>query len=352
MDSRERIRLSLDHRKPDRVAIHDSPWGATAERWKGEGLPEYSSPAEYFGYELVTIGCDTSPRFPVKTIEKTDRYIIQTTASGAVNKNFHDYASTPELIDRPIKQRRDWDRMKDRFAPDFTRVDWASAKSAYQTAREEGKFICFSGGYGYDILQGYMRSDQLLMAMADDPAWVREMSVTIANLTMEMAKMMMENGLEFDAFFTFNDMGYRNGLLFSPDTYRKTQKEADQMVYSFFHERNMPIILHSCGNVKEVIPDLIEIGLDCLQPLEVKAGMDLRELKKTYGGKLSFMGGIDVRAMADPGPSAIEDEIASKIEVAKEGGGYIYHSDHSVPNNVSFEQYCRVIELVKKYGGY
>ncbi len=114
----------------------------------------------------------------------------------------------------------------------------------------------------------------------------------------------------------------------------------------------MPTILHCCGYVKELIPHLIEVGLDCLQPLEVKAGMDVRELKEKYGDKLSFMGGIDVRAMANPDPNIIEEEIRSKFEVAKKGGGYIYHSDHSIPNNVSFKQYKRVMELVKKYGKY
>jgi uroporphyrinogen decarboxylase len=64
------------------------------------------------------------------------------------------------------------------------------------------------------------------------------------------------------------------------------------------------------------------------------------------------MGGIDVRAMAADDPRVIEEEIRRKFEVAKVGGGYIYHSDHSVPNNVSFEQYKRVMELVRKYGQY
>jgi len=101
-------------------------------------------------------------------------------------------------------------------------------------------------------------------------------------------------------------------------------QEADTMVYSFFHQHQMPVLLHSCGNVKEIIPELISVGLDCLQPLEVKAGMDLIELKKQYGDKLSFMGGIDVRPMADPDPSKIEEEIRTKFAVAKKGGGYIY----------------------------
>jgi len=123
-------------------------------------------------------------------------------------------------------------------------------------------------------------------------------------------------------------------------------------MFDFFHSRGMKVLLHSCGNVKMLLPDLVDIGLDCLHPLEVKAGMDVVALKAEYGKDLSFMGGIDVRAMADPDPAAIERVIAAKIPVAKVGGGYIYHSDHSIPNNVSFQQYCRVLELVRKYGGY
>ncbi len=114
----------------------------------------------------------------------------------------------------------------------------------------------------------------------------------------------------------------------------------------------MPVILHNCGCVRDLIPRFIEDGLTCLQPLEVKAGMDLIELKRDFGDKLAFMGGIDVRAMADPDPAVIEEEIKTKILSAKKGGGYIYHSDHSVPNNVSFEQYLRALQLVKEYGAY
>ena len=352
MTSQERIGCALRHEEPDRVPIYDSPWGATVNRWKKEGLSDSIPVEEYFGYELVLIGFDSTPRFPVKTLEKTDKFIIQTTSTGAINRNFRDYSTTPELIERPIKSKKDWPPIKERLYPDYTRVDWVSAFKTYQIARGEGKFITCGGALGYDALQSYMRSDQLLMAMATDPDWVKDMILTLAHLQVKMMEMMLEKGFEFDGAFLFNDMGYRNGLLFSPETYRKTHKEADEMVYSFCHEHNMPTILHSCGRVKEIIPDLIEVGLDCLQPLEVKAGMDVRELKEKYGDKLSFMGGIDVRAMADPDPNVIEEEIRSKFEVAKEGGGYIYHSDHSIPNNVSFEQYKRVMELVKKYGKY
>ena len=352
MTSRERIITALNHQIPDRVPVHDAPWNATVHRWHKEGLPDNISPAEYFGYEMKFFGADLSPRFPTKVVERTDRYIIETTSTGGKRKNFIDYSTTPEIIDWPIKTKADWKEIKKRLNPDFTRIDWATTLRENARAREEGKFTCFGGACGYDALQGYMKSEQLLISMAEDPGWVKEMIMTLAHLIVVTADMMIKNGCRFDAVFLYNDMGYKNGLLFSPKTYLQTHYEADKILFDYFHSKGMKTILHSCGNVKELIPILIETGLDCLQPLEVKAGMDIIELKQLYGDKLCFMGGIDARLMADPDPSKIEEEIQKKFQAAKVNGGYIYHSDHSIPKNVSFEQYCRVIELVQKYGIY
>ena len=350
MTSRERVRMALEHKEPDKVPIQDSIWGATVSRWHKEGLPEEIPVSEYFGFEMVGFGADLSPRFPVKVLERNETYIIETTPYGGVRKNFRDYSTTPEIIDWPIKSKEDWYKIKDRLQPDITRVDWVSSLNAYNRAYEDGKFITYNAAMGYDLFQSYIKTEELLIILVEDPEWAKDMFRTHAILLIEMAKIMMEHGFKFDGAFLFNDMGYRNGLLFSPRTYQKVLQETDAMICEFFHRHNMPVILHSCGNVKELIPYLIEAGFDCLQPLEVKAGMDLLELKPKYGDKIAFMGGIDVRKMTDP--VAIEEEISKKFEVAKKGGGYIYHSDHSIPKNISFEDYKRVIELVKKYGKY
>lgn len=352
MTSRERVKMALEHKEPDRVPIQDSPWGATINRWHNEGLPPEISVREYFGFELCSFGADLTPRFPVKTLEKDENFIMLTTPQGGVRRNHRDYSTTPEIIDWPIKTKEDWAKIKERLEPDYTRVDWASGLRNFRRLREEGYFITFNGPIGYDCFQNYVRTEELLVLMITEPDWVREMFQTHARLLIATAEMMIEKGFDFDGAYLFDDMGYRNSSLFSPKTYREVVFETHKMVCDFFHSHDMPIILHSCGCVKGLIPDLIEAGFDCLQPLEVKAGMDLKELKPKYGDQMAFMGGIDVRAMASPDPSLIEEEIRTKFEVAMPGGGYIYHSDHSVPKNVSLQQYKRVMELVKKYGGY
>lgn len=342
--------MALSHQEPDRVPVHDSPWRATITRWHKEGLPEEISVGEYFGFEFSSFGADLTPRFPIKVLEKNDTFIVETTSTGGVRRNFRDYSTTPEIVDWPIKEKSDWSEIEKRLDPAFTRVDWVTHRKGFERAREEGKFITYNAPMGYDLFQSYMNSEDLLVALITEPEWLTQAFRTHANLLVASAKMMIDAGFEFDGAYLYNDMGYRNGLLFSPETYRQTLLETDQMVCEFFHSQNMSVILHSCGRVKELIPHLIEAGFDCLQPLEVKAGMDVRELKETFGDQMAYMGGIDVRTMTDA--AQVEEEISSKFEVAMKGGGYIYHSDHSIPKDVSLEDFRRVMDLVARYGQY
>jgi len=378
MTSRERVLAALNHEEADRVPIHDSPWLATIERWRGEGLPTDISPAEYFDYEIVCFGADTSPRFPVEVVEETEEYIVHTTPFGGLRRDHKDYSTTPEIMDYPCKSREDWEKIKERLMPSRDRVDWKGEWLAgvaqdervgesvlerdrvewrrglpgCKRAQEQEKFVCYSAAVGYDKIQTYVATERLLIAIATEPDWVRDMYETDATLAIEMYEIMKEGGFEFDGAWLFCDLGYRNGLLFSPRHYDEQLRPTFQRLFDYFRGEGIPTLLHSCGRVRELIPRFIEDGLTCLQPVEVKAGMDVVELKKAFGDGMAFMGGIDVRAMADPDLSVIEKEIRTKIPFAKRGGGYIYHSDHSVPSNVSFERYCRVLELVRKYGVY
>jgi uroporphyrinogen decarboxylase len=378
MNSRERVLAALNHEEADRVPMHDSPWAASIARWHKEGMPDDVSPAEYFDYEIVSFGADTSPQFPVEVVEETEEYVLHTTSFGGLRRDHKDYSTTPEVIDYPCKSREDWEKIRDRLTPGRDRVDWKGEWLAgsgdddrglesvletgrtewrrglpgCQRAREQGKFVCYSAAVGYDKMQSYVASERLLMAIATEPDWVRDMYETDAELAIQMCEIMKEGGFEFDGAFLFCDLGYKNSLLFSPRHFDEQLRPTFQRLFSYFNGQGLPIILHSCGRVLDLIPRFIEDGLACLQPVETKAGMDLVELKREFGDRMAFMGGIDVRAMADPDPSVIEEEIKSKIPLAKRGGGYIYHSDHSVPNNVSFQRYCRVLELVREYGVY
>jgi len=114
----------------------------------------------------------------------------------------------------------------------------------------------------------------------------------------------------------------------------------------------MKFIYHTDGDVRPLIPSLIDTGADCLQPLEAKAGMDIRELVPQYGDRLSFFGNIDMTVANTNDRERVEHEVRSKLEAGMSTSGYLYHSDHSVPPGGSWETYQFIVELVERHGYY
>jgi uroporphyrinogen decarboxylase len=95
---------------------------------------------------------------------------------------------------------------------------------------------------------------------------------------------------------------------------------------------------------------MLEAGIDCLQVIEIKAGMDLLKLYREYGDVLSFIGGIDVRALYSNDRAVIDKELESKIPIVKAGFGYTLHSDHSIPRTVDYDTYRYFIERGMELG--
>jgi uroporphyrinogen-III decarboxylase len=188
-------------------------------------------------------------------------------------------------------------------------------------------------------------------SMKLEPGLVTDVFKTVTDMNIAVCEDMMAGGYRPDGAWIWGDIAYSKGTFFSPAMYRELLWPFHKRLAGFFKAQGMPVIYHSDGDLRAVIDLLLEAGIDCLQPLEAKAGMDLLDLKRKYGGRLAFMGNVDFEAIAR-GPKAAEEEIARKVGLGKQGGGYIYHSDHSVPPKLSLDQYRRVLDLVRHYGTY
>ena len=352
MTSRERIIAALSHREADRVPFLEEPWPLTVKRWIGEGLTDAVPFDEALGIDpFIKFRFDGSFRLPEEIVEDNEEYTIRRDANGAVLKNFKLSESTPEIVATTIDSRAAWEENKHRLQFISDRFDLDEVRSTHERAKRKGYFTHFTMGFCYERWGRVVGPEKYLIALADDPEWIREMHEYDVALYIAAHEELVSHGFAIDAARFSSDMGYRNGLLFSPEVYRALFKPGLERLCDYFHVRGMFTILHSCGNVSELIPDIIETGFDSLNPLEAKAGMDLLGLKKRYGDRLSFMGGIDARAMSAD-EAVVAAEIRSKVSEAKRGGGYIFHSDHSVPDNVSLEQFKRIIELVFESGSY
>jgi uroporphyrinogen decarboxylase len=323
-------------------------------------------PEDFFNYDIKVLLPDISMQYSYEVLEQTNEYVIERTRYGETVKNYKSRSSTPQIIDSPIKNRADWDGQQHRLTKlegrgisnGFSALTFEKTISLqeglelYKSYFRKDKYIMYGVICGFDLLQRYLGMERLLFSIIDDPQWVKSMLAVNTSLIISMFDLMNKAGYSFNGVFLYDDFGYKNATLISPTHYKSLFMDADIMLCDYFHKAGMKVVLHSDGYVKELIPYFIEAGIDCLQPLEVKAGMDLVELKKLYGNRLCFMGGIDVRLYSLTDQSLLESEIRKKFNIAKKGGGYIYHSDHSVPPDVSFMQYSNILSVVRKYGDY
>ena len=352
MTTHERVRRMYAHHDADRVPIIDSPWGATVERWHREGMPEGVSFVDYFGLDTFAgIGADNGPRFETRTIEETDEYKVYTTAWGATQKSWKHAASTPEFIDFTIKDRESWQVAKARMTPTRDRVNWEHLKHNYPRWRKAGAWVQAGLWFGFDITHAWnVGTERLLMAMVDDPEWCVDMFRHELDVHLVLFDMVWDEGYHFDAVGWPDDMGYKHNQFFSLATYRDLIKPVHKRAIEWAHAKGVKAELHSCGDVNPFVPELLEIGLDALNPLEVKAGMDPVHLKKTFGDRLVLHGGINAAVWHDR--DAIEAQMRAVLPVVKENGGYICSSDHSVPSSVSLEDFQRFVDLAKELGSY
>jgi uroporphyrinogen decarboxylase len=134
--------------------------------------------------------------------------------------------------------------------------------------------------------------------------------------------------------------------------YREIIQPGHRKTVAFAKSHGLPVIMHSCGFVAPLIPGMLESGIDCLQVIEVKAGMDLVDLYERYGDRLSFMGGIDVRVLYSNDRQRIGAELAAKVPTVKGHYGYVLHSDHSIPDQVDYSTYRYFVDRGMEMGRY
>ena len=352
MTTRERVSRMYEHKEADRVPITDSPWGPTLDRWRREGLPEGVSWERYFGMDRFEgIWADNSPRFPGRKIEETDDWLITYSQWGATLKNWKKHGGVPEFLDFEVKDRESWAKAKARMTPDRDRINWAHLKENYPKWREEGAWITAGFWFGFDITHSwFLGTDRVLMAMVEDPEWLIDVLNHELTLDIQLFEMVWEAGYKFDAISWPDDMGYKGKTFFSLDMYREIIKPVHKRACEWAHAHGAKVHLHSCGDVRTFVPDLIDVGVDMLNPLEVKAGMDPAWLKRTYGDKLAFHGGLNAALFWEM--EKLEEQMKQVIPAMKVNGGYVLSSDHSIPDSVSLEQFRRFAELAKRLGSY
>lgn len=188
--------------------------------------------------------------------------------------------------------------------------------------------------------------DHLLMDMVLDPEFVDALLDAITDWN--IACMEDTFAFDYDGFYFGDDWGMQKGLIMGPKLWRRFIKPRLKRMYAAAHKHGKYVLQHSCGDISEIYPDLVEIGLNAHQTFQPEI-YDVEEIKKEYFGKLAFWGGISTQQML---PFATVDEVILEtqriIDIMGEGGGLIVAPTHAVPSDVPPENIIAMLKTFKE----
>lgn len=381
LTSKERVLTALDHREPDRVPVVIGVSNATSLKMKAyRRLKEHlgiKAPDEYL-YQRPELG---TARLDERTLERLGgdvRGVLDLEPGAVRERNRQREPGTPstdswgigqvELEEgewfpgiHPLQDATTGEELDDYPWPDMddpTRVD--HVRDQARRLAEEGRYAVMGTPWLLFPLErafGLQGMDAFLLNLAVRPDFARMLLQKNLDLCKQlMGHFLREAGDYLDIVKIGDDLGTQESLLISPDMYREILKPVHAELISFIKERtDANILFHTDGDVYPLIPDLLEIGIDILNPIQTSAGQmaDLGKLKREFGRDLVLCGGIDTHHVLPHGtPEEVEQEVRRVIEILGLGGGYLVSAVHTIMNDVPPENVLALADAVKTYGQY
>lgn len=318
---------------PRQWRLWDSGYGFCVEvpfRWQPEDLPDG------------------------KTVIRDARGVIrfQRTQGGnyfdPVSHIFADVASLEELDQyQSIFGRWDWPAVLDESVEEYA----TRAKKEYSST---DRAVVASWRMHYlqagQIMRGY---EQFMIDLLTDEVLVHAMLEKLHQVYMERAEIFLNAmGDSVDIVFFTDDLGTQNGPLISPAVYRKTIKPYWKELIALVKKYGIKVLMHSCGAIAEFIPDLIEIGVDAVNPVQITAsGMEPARLKREYSKNIAFWGGgVSTQGTLDRAtPKEVREEVKRNIEIFTDNGGYIFTPVHNIQSNVPPENIITAYKTAMEY---
>jgi uroporphyrinogen decarboxylase len=369
LTSKERFDRILKHQPVDRVGLFEVYWKETVQNWVAQGYfarPEMVS--DHFGLDVRRTGGEITPGDYkiinlVANVDSADQIVEETEAvklirdgNGALLRWNKNASGAPEHVDFAVKDRRGWEEhIRPALLDERTyerRINFSHYRDLRAKCARDSRFMSCGIVGPFDQMSPMCGHEHLLMGMALDGEWVRQMADLYATVGVQLLEILFEREGLPDGLWVWDDLGFKNRPFMSPRMYRELLYPAHKKLFDFAHSHQLPVILHCDGYVEALIPSLIEAGINCLQPLEAKAGMDLVKLKKRFGDQIALIGGMDERVLETNDCRAVEAELLSKLPLAMAGSGYVLQVDHSVSPLVDYTTYKYFVERGLEIGTY
>lgn len=357
LTGRERIDNILHRRPVDRIGLFEHFWGDTLQKWQAEGkIQPGQDLATHFGFDISTcwcFNCVADLDFVPVVIEEDAETKLVKNGNYATLRSHKLHASTPEHVDFEVKERAAWEeKVKPRLTPERRRINLEGYRNAKKAAAASNRFFCWGGVNVFEQMHPVCGHEYMLIGMAMDPDWVKDMVNTYASLTIGLMEILFAEEGKPDGIWFYEDMGFKLRPFMSPAMYRDIVMPGHKRTIDYCHSLGLKVIMHSCGFIEPLLPGMVEAGIDCLQVMEVKAGMDPLRIKRDFGDRIVLFGGMDARNLVANDRDAIRAELAEKIPVLMQDYGYILHSDHSIPTTTDYETYRFFVDEGLRLGTY
>jgi hypothetical protein len=372
MNSRERFLACMRCEPMDRAPNWEMGyWAGTLDRWheeglarhpkepvglvegaevKGEGFPvrKRVEPHDYAvhaffgldkGIEKIDGEWGVYPHFERRVLAEDETTITYVAPTGSIDQVRKDATSLPHVVASPVTDRASWEQLKaERLRIDITgrlAPEWPQQKAAYRD--RDWPLVIGGPMLGvFSSLRTLFGFQEMMYAFFDQPDLVRDILSHLTELWLALFEEVLSQ-TDVDYAYFWEDMSYNAGPMVSPRIFRQFLLPVYQRINGFFREHGLDItLLDTDGNVWELIPLFLEGGVTGLYPFEVRAGMDVVEVRAKHP-RLQMLGGIDKAALV-AGPDAIDAELARVAPVVRTGG-YVPGVDHYVPPDVPWEHF-------------
>lgn len=380
MTSRERVMQALNHQEPDRVPID---LGATIV--SSITKKAYLDLKQYLGIPIEQIQMlDYVQQLPYVDEGLLERFgvdfrMVQLPAATTSSVDIFEEGKFYAFIDRWGSKLRmpkkdglyfDWVEfpIKEATMTELDHYHWPQPDSAEINARLglQAKYLYENTDYalvGSAVIGGgifeqparIMGLQNFLMALHAEPAFADRLMETITDIFIQSCDNYLEYVGPYIQVFTYwDDLTGQNGWIINPEVYRKLIKpKQKRLVEAIKKKTAAKLFFHCCGAARGLIPDLIEIGFDILNPVQVSAkGMNTKELKREFGREIVFWGGgVDTQRVLPYGkPQEVVDEVRRRIDDLAPGGGFVFAAVHNIQAFIPPQNIVATFDTALEYG--